>query len=328
MYIVTGGAGFIGSVMVWKLNAMGVDDVLVVDDLGQDEKWRNLRGLRFADLVTPQDFLDMMASTNFGADVEGIIHLGACSSTTERDAAYLLRNNTQYSRTLAEAALDRGIRFVCASSAATYGGGELGYADDQTLLDKLRPLNMYGYSKLLFDQWASRTHALQRIASMRFFNVYGPNEYHKGDMASMVYKSYARVRDEGRISLFRSHRPDFKDGEQLRDFVYVKDIVDAIWWLVRHPEANGIFNMGTGNEESWNALAHAVFAAAGKEPHIEYIDMPLSIRGQYQYRTRADISRLRAAGYTGAFRSVADGVRDYVQNYLMRDDPHITNGAE
>ncbi len=328
MHIVTGGAGFIGSAMVWKLNQAGRDDVWIVDRLERGDKWKNLVGLKYAEIMTPDVFLHSLHENGdaFPEDTEAVIHLGACSATTERDADYLLENNFQFSKTVAEAAVNQGVRLVHASSAATYGAGEQGYGDGEDNLFALRPLNMYGYSKLLLDQWAARTGALGNFASVRFFNVYGPNEYHKGDMASMVYKSYHQVQADGRLRLFKSHRPEYRDGEQLRDFVYVKDAVDALLWLAEHPEANGIFNVGTGEETSWNALAAALFAAMGRPRNIEYIDMPESIRGQYQYRTRADIARLRAAGYAGAFRSAADGVRDYVENHLSRENPFINNG--
>ncbi len=328
MHIVTGGAGFIGSAMVWKLNRMGVDDVWIVDRLESGGKWKNLVGLRFTELMTPEQFLHSLHEneSTLPEDTESVINMGACSSTTERDADYLAENNFQFSKTVAEAALAGNVRLVHASSAATYGGGELGYADSEDTLFALRPLNMYGYSKLLFDQWASRTGALERLASVRFFNVYGPNEYHKGDMASMVCKSFHTVRAEGRLSLFKSHRAGYGDGGQMRDFVYVKDVVDALWWLVNTPKANGIFNVGTGEEATWNQLAAALFSAMGKTPDIAYIDMPESIRNQYQYHTKADITRLRNAGYAGTFRPVAEGVRDYVVNHLAQDNPYINNG--
>ncbi len=326
MHIVTGGAGFIGSAMVWKLNRMGVDNVLIVDELGSDGKWKNLQGLRYLDIISPEDLLEIIVERgSLPSGTRAVIHMGACSSTTETNADYLVNNNFKYSRTLADKALAAEVRLLAASSAATYGGGEFGYDDGVDNLERLRPLNMYGQSKLMFDQWAHRTGALDNLASLRFFNVYGPNEYHKGDMASMVFKSFNRVKEEGKLSLFRSHRPDYADGEQLRDFVYVKDIVDAMWWLLQNPDANGIFNLGTGREESWNTLAGAVFAAAGKKPDIEYIDMPKSIRNQYQYHTRADITRLRVVGYEGTFRPVAEGVRDYVCNHLMKNNPYINN---
>ena len=327
MYIVTGGAGFIGSAMVWKLNQMGIDDVWIVDTLGSGSKWKNIVGLKFSEILGPEDFLgSILEHDHLPEDTDAIIHMGACSSTTERDADYLLNNNYRFTCTLAETALEQNIRLLVASSGATYGGGEFGYDDGVENLDRLRPLNMYGHSKLMFDQWAARNGALNSLASLRFFNVYGPNEYHKEDMASMVFKSFRKVRDEGRLELFRSHRPEFKDGEQLRDFVYVKDIVDVMWWLLENPGVNGIFNVGTGVEETWLQLAGAVFAALGKPVNIDFIDMPESIRGQYQYRTKADISRLRAAGYKGSFRQVKEGVADYLLNHLMQDNPYINNG--
>ncbi len=326
MHIVTGGAGFIGSAMVWKLNQEGIDDVWIVDDLENGVKWRNLPGLRFSEIMGRDDFLDRLdQDKGLPKGVESVIHLGACSSTTETDADFLLRNNFQFSRILAEAAIASPARLLVASSAAVYGAGERGYGDSEDNLGLIRPLNMYGYSKLLFDEWASRGGALKKLASLRFFNVYGPNEYHKGDMASMVFKAYGQIRNTGRIRLFKSYRKEFADGEQKRDFVYIKDVVEAMWWLVQHPSANGIFNIGSGVAESWNELAAAVFAAIGMEPNIEYVEMPANIRNQYQYHTHADMTRLRQAGYDGAFRSIKDGVEDYVKNHLSKSNPFINN---
>lgn len=326
MHIVTGGAGFIGSVMVWKLNQIGIDDIWIVDRLQKDSKWKNLRGLKFSEIISPDDFLaSLLEHGHLPENTEAIVHMGACSSTTEQDAEYLLNNNYRFSQSIAKAALDQDIRLLVASSAATYGDGKYGYDDGEDNLYRLRPLNMYGYSKLLFDQWAARSGALRKLASLRFFNVYGPNEYHKASMASMVFKAFNRVMDEGKLGLFRSHHPNYKDGEQQRDFVYVKDIVDAMWWLLTKPEVNGIFNLGTGVEETWNNLAKVVFAATGKPVNIEYIDMPANIRKQYQYHTKANITRLRDAGYEGTFHPVADGVQDYIVNHLMKDDTYINN---
>lgn len=326
MHIVTGGAGFIGSVMVWKLNQVGIDDIWIVDRLQKDSKWKNLRGLKFSEIISPDDFLaSLLEHGHLPENTEAIVHMGACSSTTEQDAEYLLNNNYRFSQSIAKAALDQDIRLLVASSAATYGDGKYGYDDGEDNLYRLRPLNMYGYSKLLFDQWAARSGALRKLASLRFFNVYGPNEYHKASMASMVFKAFNRVMDEGKLGLFRSHHPNYKDGEQQRDFVYVKDIVDAMWWLLTKPEVNGIFNLGTGVEETWNNLAKVVFAATGKPVNIEYIDMPVNIRKQYQYHTKANITRLRDAGYEGTFHPVADGVQDYIVNHLMKDDTYINN---
>ncbi len=326
MHIVTGGAGFIGSAMVWKLNRMGVEDIWIVDKLEDGQKWKNLVGLRFSEFVAIDDFIgQLQKEEGLPEGTEAVVHMGACSATTERDADYLLTNNYEFTRLLAAFAADAGVRLLTASSGATYGAGEFGYDDTVENLYRLRPLNMYGYSKLMFDQWAYRTGMLDNLASLRFFNVYGPNEYHKGDMASMIFKSTQIARETGLIKLFRSHRPDFADGEQKRDFVYIKDVVDCMWWLLENPQVNGIFNVGTGLEESWNQLARAVFAALGKEPNIEYFDMPAGIRDQYQYRPRADITRLRDAGYKGGFRAIEDGVEDYVVNHLLQPNPYITN---
>ncbi|MDR1518677.1 MAG: ADP-glyceromanno-heptose 6-epimerase [Planctomycetota bacterium] len=328
MYIVTGGAGFIGSAMVWKLNRMGVDDIWIVDRLRQGEKWKNIQGLRFREIIPPDQFAEnVRRGGGLPGDAEALIHLGACSSTTETDADYLLDNNFRYARDLAEAALARDVRLVHASSAAVYGGGELGYEDGSGNLPRLRPLNMYGLSKLMFDRWAAAGGALGRLTSLRFFNVYGPNEYHKGEMASLICRSYRQVAAGGPMTLFKSHRPDCADGEQKRDFVYVKDVVDVIWWLLENPGAVGILNVGSGAEETWNQLALALFAAVGRAPDIRYADMPENLRGKYQYHTRADIGRLRAAGYRGAFRPLAEGARDYVARHLAQPNPHIDNDA-
>ncbi len=328
MHIVTGGAGFIGSAMVWKLNLEGIDDVWVVDDLESGLKWRNLPGLRFSEIMSRDEFLERLDRDNGLPDgVESLIHFGACSSTTETDGDYLLKNNFQFTRLLCESALVKNIRFLTASSGAVYGAGENGYDDFEENLGKLRPLNMYGYSKLLFDDWASRNGMLDKIASLRFFNVYGPNEYHKGDMASMVFKAYGQIRNTGRIRLFKSYRKEFADGEQKRDFVYIKDVVDVVWWLLNNRHANGIFNIGSGVAESWNELAGAVFDAIGMEPNIEYVEMPANLRNQYQYLTIADMTRLREAGYTGTFRGVHAGVEDYVKCHLAKSNPYINNGV-
>lgn len=327
MHIVTGGAGFIGSAMVWKLNSMGVDDVWIVDRLGKDAKWKNLRGLVFSEILTPDEFVEsLLEHGHLPEGTEAIVHMGACSSTTELDADYLLDNNFQFTKTLAAIAANQGVRTIVASSAATYGAGEFGYSDDPALLGRLRPLNMYGFSKLLADDWAARNGLLDKFASLRFFNVYGPNEYHKDDMASMVFKAFHTLKNGGKLRLFRSHRPDYRDGEQSRDFVYVKDIVDVMWWLLENPQVNGILNVGAGRDETWNQLAAAVYSAMGLPPDIEFIDMPDAIRNQYQYYTKADMTRLRQAGYKGEFRPVGVGVKDYVVNHLAQTDPYINNG--
>lgn len=323
MHIVTGGAGFIGSAMIWKLNRMGVDDILVVDNLATSEKWKNLVNLRYADYMHRDEFAARIAAGGDPFGVTAVVHMGACSSTTERDADFLMRNNTGYTKAVCRYALSCGARFVNASSAATYGGGEFGFSDDHAGISRLKPLNMYGYSKQLFDLWALRTGVLDKIASVKFFNVFGPNEYHKGDMKSVICKAFKQIGETGVMRLFRSHRPDYADGGQMRDFVYVKNCVDVLWWLLEHPAAGGVINIGTGIARTWNDLAAAVFAAMGREPNIEYVDMPEVIRDKYQYLTRADMGKLRALGCDIPFSSLEDAVRDYVTNYLAKDDPYL-----
>jgi ADP-L-glycero-D-manno-heptose 6-epimerase len=323
MYIVTGAAGFIGSAMVWKLNQMGIDDILVVDNLSTSEKWKNLVGLKYEDYIHKDQFLKLVVEREDPFETQGIIHMGACSSTTEPDADYLMENNYRYTQMLARFALNHGVRFVNASSAATYGDGTLGFSDDHAKTDALKPLNMYGYSKQLFDLWALKGGAMDRMVSLKFFNVYGPNEYHKDDMKSVICKAHKQILETGRLRLFRSYREDYPDGGQMRDFIYIKDCVDVMWWLLEHPEVNGIFNVGTGTARTWNDLARAVFLAMDREPDVAYIDMPEFIRDKYQYFTQADMAKLRAAGYETPFTSLEEGARDYVQRYLDKDDPYL-----
>jgi len=324
VYIVTGGAGFIGSAFVWKLNSEGINDILIVDNLGETEKWKNLVNRSYADYVHKEDFRHMLDEDILSADnIEAVVHLGACSSTTERDADYLMENNFHYTCDLAQWALSHDIRFVYASSAATYGNGSKGFDDDLDGIDRLRPINMYGYSKQLFDQWAIRRGLIDRMAGVKFFNVFGPNEYHKGDMTSVVFKSFRQIMDTGRVRLFKSHSPDYTDGGQKRDFVYVKDCVDVLWAFVRHPEINGIFNLGTGRARTWNDLVEAVFSAMNLPPQIDYIDMPESLRGQYQYFTEARMEKLQAAGLGADFHTLEEAVADYVKNHLQADNPYL-----
>jgi len=319
MIIVTGGAGFIGSALVAGLNARGCDEVLIVDVLGEDEKWKNLRGLRFMDYIEADEFFDMLTAGRMDWPVEAIFHLGACSSTTETDASYLVRNNYNTSKVLAGFAVDQGVRFVYASSAATYGDGTQGFVDDETRLDDLRPLNMYGYSKHLFDLWARRSGLLDHIVGLKYFNVFGPNEYHKGPMRSFVLKAYEQIRDRGRVGLFKSYRPDYGDGEQRRDFLYVKDAVAMTLFFLDRPDLVGLYNIGTGRARSWNDLVMAVFAAMDRPAAIDYIDMPEEIRDQYQYFTEADMTKLRDAGYDEPISSLEAAVTDYVQGYLTEE---------
>jgi ADP-L-glycero-D-manno-heptose 6-epimerase len=250
--------------------------------------------------------------------VDAVFHLGACSSTTETDVSFLMENNFEYTKQLAQWTADENIRFIYASSAATYGDGSEGFSDDQDGIETLKPLNPYGYSKQLFDLWAKRNGLLDKIVGLKYFNVFGPNEYHKADMRSFVLKAFEQINTTGKVRLFKSHRPDYNDGEQKRDFLYVKDAVDMTLFFYDNPETSGIYNLGAGISRSWNDLAKAVFVAMGKSPNIEYIDMPETIRNQYQYYTEADITKLRTAGYKKPITQLEDAVKDYVRNYLQK----------
>jgi ADP-L-glycero-D-manno-heptose 6-epimerase len=323
MIIVTGGAGFIGSAFISALNQRGISDIIVVDEIGTTDRWRNLVGKSFVDFVNKETFLSQIVSQSLPYIPTAIVHMGACSSTTERDVDYLLRNNYEYTKSLAEFCLARNIRFIYASSAATYGDGSQGYEDDAATLESLRPLNAYGYSKHLFDLWAKKTGALSKIVGLKFFNVYGPNEYYKGDMASVVFKAFNTVKATGSFSLFKSHRDDYQHGEQKRDFVYVKDCTDIMWWLLKNPSTNGIFNVGSGAARTWNDLLHAIFASLGTQANITYIDMPESLRNQYQYFTEAPMQKLKASGYAAPLTSLEAGVSDYITRFLNKTDPHL-----
>jgi len=251
--------------------------------------------------------------------IDTVFHLGACSDTTETNASYLIKNNYEYSKLLAQWATADNIRFIYASSAATYGDGSAGFKDDEEKIENLRPLNMYGYSKQLFDLWARRTDMLKKIAGLKYFNVFGPNEYHKADMRSFCLKAFEQITAAGKVRLFKSYKPEYADGEQLRDFIYVKDAVDMTLFFYDKPQISGLFNIGTGKARTWNDLVKAVFAATGKKPNIEYIEMPKSIRDQYQYYTSADITNLRKAGCDKETTPLEDAIKDYVQNYLQKD---------
>lgn len=316
--LVTGGAGFIGSALIWALNRRGCEDIVVCDLLGTSDKWRNLTPLRFADYVEGDGVLPRLQSGAMGK-FDLVLHLGACSATTERDAAYLIRNNYEFTKDLAAWALASNARFVYASSAATYGDGSAGMDDSSEALESLRPLNMYGYSKQLFDLYAHRRGFLKKIIGLKYFNVYGPNEDHKADMRSLVHKSFAQVKKEGVIRLFKSYRPDYQDGEQKRDFLYVKDAVAMTLHLAASKKAGGLYNIGSGAARTWIDLANAVFAALERKPKIEFIEMPETIRDKYQYFTQANIARLRATGYRAPVTSLEAAVADYVRNYLEPD---------
>ena len=318
MIVVTGGAGFIGSAIVWRLNQLGNDNILIVDELGQDDKWKNLTSLKFADYMNKWEFLEKIES-GFDFEIESIVHMGANSSTTEKDADHLIENNYEYTKSLASYSVENNVRFVYASSAATYGDGSFGFADNEEEFHKLRPLNMYGYSKQLFDLWAIRNKLTGKIAGLKYFNVYGPNEYHKGDMRSVVSKAYDQISESGKVRLFKSHNPVYKDGEQKRDFVYVKDAVEMTLFFLFNKEKNGIFNIGSGKARTWNTLVNSIFNALGKPANIEYIDMPPVLAAKYQYFTEASLSKLKGAGFNQPLFSLEDGVADYVKNYLTKD---------
>ncbi|UCF42621.1 MAG: ADP-glyceromanno-heptose 6-epimerase [Planctomycetota bacterium] len=317
MIIVTGGAGFIGSALIAALNERGITDILVVDELGTDERWKNLRNLSFADYVEKGDFLEMTVEKKITPPIEAVFHMGACTDTTETNASYLIKNNYEYTKLLAQWATDAGIRFIYASSAATYGDGSAGFSDNEEKIENLKPLNMYAYSKQLFDLWARRTGLLGKIVGLKYFNVFGPNEYHKGEMRSFVLKAFEQINARGKARLFKSYKSEYADGEQMRDFLYIRDAVDMTLFFLDNPHLTGLFNIGAGEARTWNDLVKTVCGAMGKLPKIEYIDMLDSIRHQYQYFTEADITKLRQAGYDKEPMSLEDAIVDYVQNYLQ-----------
>ncbi len=318
MIAVTGGAGFIGSAIAWRLNTLGEDKIIIVDELGLEEKWKNLVGLSYYDFINKDEFIKgIEAGKDF--NFTAVIHMGANSSTTEKDADHLLKNNYEYTKKLAEYCLSKGVRFIYASSAATYGDGSLGFDDDEKLCARLRPLNMYGYSKNLFDIRAVKKGYIDKIAGIKYFNVYGPNEYHKGDMRSVVHKAFEQVMSTGKVKLFKSCNPNYKDGEQMRDFVYVKDAVDMTLFFLERKDRNGLFNVGSGKARTWNDLVTALFNAAGKPVNIEYIDLPGHLVEKYQYFTEARLEKIKKAGYSKNINLLEEGVTDYVKNYLLKD---------
>lgn len=325
MILVTGGAGLIGSTLVWTLNQMGHSDIIIVDHLGTGEKWKNLRALNYRDYFEKDDFYKMLVSKELPCHFDVIFHLGACSDTTETDATYLCHNNFEYSKALAIYAMKRGIKMIYASSAATYGDREEGFEDDNDDMFNLRPLNKYGYSKLQFDQWLyNRGYFSPTVSSaaqffgLKYSNVFGPNEYHKAHMRSVVLRAFEQITESGKVQLFKSYRPEYADGEQVRDFLYVKDAaaMTAFFMLPSCKARSGVYNIGYGSTRSWNDLANAVFKALGREPNIEYIDMPESLRPRYQYYTCLNISKLRNAGYTLPLYSLEEAAADYVK-YLL-----------
>ncbi len=313
--IVTGAAGFIGCNAVRALNQRGRNNLLLVDTLGMNEKWKNLVDLKFEDIVSPLQFLEIVKSGK-SMDAEACIHLGACSETTQPNADYLLENNYHYTVSLCKWSLSQKVHFVYASSAATYGNGGLGYGDRDEITQNLNPLNMYGYSKHMFDLWALNHNLFNTIVGLKYFNVYGPYEDHKGVMRSLVQKAYHKVKTLGYIELFKSYHPDFKEGEQKRDFIYIRDAVDITLYFALDSKVGGLFNCGTGQARTWLDLAHALFASMGRSSDIHFIEMPDALRDKYQYFTQADTTKLSGTGYNKPFTTLEDGVDDYVKGYL------------
>jgi ADP-L-glycero-D-manno-heptose 6-epimerase len=321
MVVVTGGAGFIGSCFVKKLNDNGITDIIIVDKLGSDQKWKNLLGKQFSTIVPIEVFRDQIQKGVFGRTITSIIHMGACSTTTERNADYLYDNNVEYSKILATYAFENGCKFIYASSAATYGLGEDGYND--TFNANLKPLNMYGFSKHLFDCWIYANSMESKVIGLKYFNVFGPNEYHKDDMASMAYKAFNQIQSKGYVELFASNTSEYPDGGQVRDFIYIKDVVDAMWELFQSTTVKGIYNLGTGVARSWNDLISSVFHAMNKKVDIRYIPMPEHLKYQYQNYTQASMDLLRSKNIYTKPTTLEDAVTDYVQNYLMASWQYI-----
>lgn len=312
--IVTGGAGFIGSCIVRTLNDMGIEDIVIVDHICETDKWLNIRNKKYREYISRDEFLTRLSE--YAGRVSHVIHMGACSSTTERNFDFLYKNNYEYTKVLWKFCTENDASFLYASSAATYGDGSRGF-DDCSDIDGFLPLNAYGYSKQLFDLWIEKqTFAPKQHVGFKFFNVYGPNEYCKGSMASMVYHSFKQISEEGEVKLFKSYRDDYRDGGQLRDFVYVKDVCKVIQYVMENPQVSGLYNLGTGKARTFEDLALAVYKAMGLKPQIQWIDMPEQLQRTYQYYTQAKMEKLRQIGFEEAFYDLEDGVADYVQNYL------------
>jgi ADP-L-glycero-D-manno-heptose 6-epimerase len=320
LIIITGGAGFIGSNLLYGLNIRGYTNIIIVDSLKKTEKWKNLRGLDFVEYYEKNRFKEMIRSGKLSSwGIKTIFHLGACSDTTEKDADYLMENNFGYTKLLAEEAVKNNIQFIYASSAATYGDGSKGFSDKEDSLESFIPLNIYGYSKHVFDVYAKKTGLLSKITGLKFFNVFGPNEYHKGNMRSFIIKAYEQIIKTGKVKLFKSYNSEYKDGEQVRDFIYVRDAVNMILFFFNNKILTGIFNIGSGTTISWNTLVKEVFQSVDKKPVIKYIEMPVNIKNQYQYYTKADISKIRKLGYDEEISDFKTAVKDYVLNYLSKN---------
>lgn len=321
MKIITGGAGFIGSAICWNLNKQGISDIILVDENTSGTKQQNISELKFTDYLDKDSFLKLINKGAINYKVDTIYHMGACSSTTENNMEYLIENNVEYSKSLGKWCLSNNTKYIYASSAATYGNGENGFDDDINIIPKLKPLNKYGLSKQMFDMWVIENKLLEKFTGLKYFNVFGPNESHKGDMRSMVNKAYDQIKQTGKLKLFRSLKPEYKDGEQLRDFIYVKDAVEMTVFFDpvtgSGKNSTGIFNIGSGTASTWLNAADAVFKALGKTPQIEWIDIPDNIKDQYQYYSKANITKLRSAGYKNDVMKLEDSIRDYVEGYLV-----------
>lgn len=314
--VITGGAGFIGSNLVEALNQKGEDRIIIVDHLNEGNKWKNLLGLKFLDYIEKDEFFEKIEKGYF-KEVSAIIHLGACSDTTVKNLQFLYLNNYKYSQKLALFSLENNIQFIYASSAATYGDGSIGFSDDEALLPKLKPLNPYGFFKHLFDLWLYYNGFLNKVVGLKYFNVFGEREFHKGEMRSVVLKAYEQIKKEENVKLFKSYNPNYKDGEQLRDFIYVKDAVEVTLFFLENPQIKGIFNVGTGKARTFKDLVLAIFSALNIPPNIEYIEMPEYLRKQYQYFTQADITKLRKAGYNKPMWKLEEAIKSYV-DYLEK----------
>ncbi|MFH1092780.1 MAG: ADP-glyceromanno-heptose 6-epimerase [Candidatus Omnitrophota bacterium] len=317
MIILTGGAGFIGSCFLWKLNSEGISDIIVVDELDSTDKWKNLQGKRFSDYIQKDDFLRLILEDKL-RDPKHIVHMGACSSTTCTDGDYFIKNNYEYSKIIAQWAFKHKAPFLYASSAATYGNGSNGYDDSDEATRILRPLNLYGFSKQLFDLWVLNNGYEKKVTGIKFFNVFGPNEYHKGEMSSIICKKFNEAALDGCLRLFKSYKKEYGHGEQKRDFIYVKDAVEVMFYLFRNPEICGIYNLGTGKAHTWNELAGAMFKALRITPKIEYIEMPEYLRSKYQYFTESKMDKIRKAGCDFKFTSLDESIADYVK-YLKNN---------
>jgi len=316
MILITGATGFIGSAMACALNRQGRTDLLLCDTFGEQEKWKNILGITYKRFIRRDELFGFLGESPLARQITAVIHLGACSDTTEADMDYLLENNVNYSIKLCQWALDHDARFVYASSAAVYGDGSLGFSDADELTPKLKPLNKYGFSKWMFDLWVLENDLAGRVAGLRYFNVFGPNEYHKDAMASVVFRAYPQAMNESRVRLFESHRSDVAHGEQARDFIYIDEAADITLFVLKNKNANGIFNAGTGRAHTFNELAHGLFDGLQKKPAIEYFPMPGELQARYQYFTQADMTRLRASGYAEQKDRFKEFVARYVREYL------------